>query len=60
MTYADQLAAIVTEIAPVLKAGLDAETYAAGMLEEADDEETHFEVRGLHTATGNPHAFTIA
>ena len=59
MTYNEQLAAIVTEIAKVLKPSFDRERYAAGMLEESDDGETHFEVRGLHTKTGVPHAFSI-
>ena len=53
------LEAIVKDIAPVLKKGLDAHRYAEGLIEEADIDERHFEVRGLHTRTGNPHAFTI-
>lgn len=59
MTYNEQLAAIIAEIAPVLKSDFDAERYAAGLLEQADEDETHFEVRGLHTKTGAPHAFSI-
>ena len=59
MTYADQITAIVAEITPVLKPELDAERYAAGMLDEADEDGTYFEVRGLHTKTGAPHAFSI-
>ena len=60
MNYTDQLAAIIAEIAPVLKDGLDAANYAAAMLETADDDESYFEVRGSHTKSGTPHAFTIA
>lgn len=59
MTYAEQIAAIVAEIAPVLKPEFDANRYAAGMLEQADEDDGHFEVRGLHTKTGAPHAFSI-
>lgn len=60
MTYNEQIAAIVAEIAPVLKADFDPETYAAGMLEAGEtDEPQHFEVRGLHTKSGNPHTFWI-
>lgn len=59
MTYNEQIAAIVAEISPILKAGFDPETYAIGMLEEADEDEVHFEVRGLHTKTGNPYTFWI-
>lgn len=59
MTYSEQLAAIISEIAPVLKPSFDVERYAAGMLEEACEDDGHFEVRGLHTKTGAPHAFSI-
>ena len=59
MTYAEQLAAIVAEISPVLKSSFDVEQYAAGMLEDADENDGHFEVRGLHTKSGAPHAFSI-
>jgi len=59
MTYFEQLASITAEIVPVLKPEFDAERYAAGMLDEADEDETNFEVRGLHTKTGAPHAFSI-
>lgn len=59
MTYQEQIAAIVAEIAPVLKAGLDAETYATGLIDESDEEDGHYEVRGLDTRTGAPHAFRI-
>jgi hypothetical protein len=51
--------AIIRDIEPVLRDGLDARRYAEGLMEEADVDERHFEVRGLHTRTGNPHAFTI-
>lgn len=59
MAYTEQLAGLVAEITPVLKPEFNADRYAAGMLEEADEDETHFEVRGLHTKTGAPHAFSI-
>ena len=59
MTYAEQFAAIVEQITPVLKDEFDATTYASGLLEESDEDETHFEVRGLHTKTGAPYAFSI-
>ncbi len=51
--------AIIRDIEPVLRDGLDARRYAEGLMEETDVDERHFEVRGLHTRTGNPHAFTI-
>lgn len=60
MTHADQIAAIVAEITPVLSDRFDPKTYAAGMLEDNDDDDGHFEVRGLHTKSGAPHAFSIA
>ncbi|RKF23391.1 hypothetical protein D6851_02660 [Altericroceibacterium spongiae] len=59
MTYNEKIAAIISEIAPVLKADFLPELYAAGLLEEADEDDLHFEVRGLHTKTGAPHAFSI-
>lgn len=59
MTYNEQLAAIIAKITPVLKPTLDPETYAAGMIEEDQNEDGSFEVRGRHTKTGAPHAFTI-
>jgi len=60
MTYAEKLAAIIDQITPHLRHDLDPRTYAAGMLEESrDDDQEHFEVRGFHTRTGNPFAFTI-
>lgn len=37
-----------------LKAGLDARTYAIGLIRERDLSLGHFEVRGFHTASGNP------
>ena len=60
MTYQEQIAAIVANIEAVLKSDFDAEQYAEGLLEEAMPGETYFEVRGLHTKTGAPHAFSIA
>jgi hypothetical protein len=60
MDYQEKFAALTRAIAPHLRADLDPETYAAGMLEEAaEDDQEHFEVRGLHTRTGNPYTFTI-
>lgn len=59
MTYQQKLAAIIAQIEGVLKDGLDAERYAAGLIEENDEDDNHFEVRGLHTKSGNPHAFTL-
>lgn len=59
MTYAEQVAAIAAQIETVLKNGYDATKYAAGLIEENDNDDGYFEVRGLHTKTGNPHAFTI-
>lgn len=60
MTYQEKLASIIDQIAPHLRAELDPSTYASGLLEEAnDDDQVHFEVRGLHTRTGNPLTFTI-
>ena len=59
MTYQEQLTALVANITPVLKPEYDPVEYAAAMLEEADEDETYFEVRGLHTLTGNPHVFTV-
>lgn len=51
--------AIIRDIEPVLRDDLDPRRYAEGLIEEADIDERHFEVRGFHTKTGNPHAFTI-
>jgi hypothetical protein len=59
MTYEEQLAAIIAQIAPVLRTDLDAEKYAMGMIEEKWEEDSHYEVHGLHTKNGNPHAFSI-
>jgi hypothetical protein len=60
MDYQQKLAALTRAIAPHLRPDLDSETYASGMLEEAaDDDQTHFEVRGLHTRSGNPFTFNI-
>ena len=57
MTYNETIAAIIAEIEPILRDDINAETYAVGMIEESEDAQTHFEVRGLH-ACGNPHTFT--
>lgn len=59
MTYREQIAAIVAEFTPVLKTGVNPETYAAGLLDEATEDEAHFEVRGLHTTRGAPPSFRI-
>ena len=59
MTYEEQVAAIIAQIAPVLRTDLDAEKYAMGMIEEKWEEDSHYEVCGLHTKNGNPHAFSI-
>ena len=60
MAYAKQITAIIDNIRPVLAERFDIKTYAAGMLDEAGDDETHFEVRGLHTKTGVPYSFILA
>jgi hypothetical protein len=59
MTYEEQVAAIIAQIAPVLRTDLDAEKYAMGMIEEKWEEDSHYEVHGPHTKSGNPHAFSI-
>lgn len=59
MTYNETIAAIIAEIEPILRDDINAETYAVGMIEESEDAQTHFEVRGLHTRNGNPHTFRI-
>ena len=59
MKYAEQIAAIIAQISPVLKTDLDAERYAAGLIEENHNDDNHYEVRGLHAKTGNPYAFSI-
>ena len=59
MTHEEQVAAIIAQIAPVLRTDLDAETYAISIIEEKWEEDSHYEVRGLHTKSGNPHAFSI-
>jgi hypothetical protein len=59
MTHEEQVAAIIAQIAPVLRTDLDAETYAIGMIEEKWEEDSHYEVRGLDTKSSNPHAFSI-
>jgi hypothetical protein len=59
MTYEEQVAAMIEQIAPVLKADLDVERYAIGMIEENWEEDSHYEVAGRHTKSGNPHTFRI-
>lgn len=54
MTYVEQVAALAAEIAPVLKADFDPQTYAAGLIDENDEEDGHYEVRALHTKSGAP------
>lgn len=54
MTYAEQVAALAAEIAPVLKVDFVAETYAAGLIDENDEDDGHYEVRGHHTKSGAP------
>lgn len=59
MKYEELVESIIRDIQPVLRDGLDPRRYAEGLIEKADMDERHFEVRGFHTRTGNPHAFTI-
>ena len=60
MTYQEKLSALTRAIAPHLRSDLDPETYAAGMLEAArDNDQEDFEIRAFHTRTGNPYTFTI-
>ncbi len=59
MTYKEQVAAMIEQIAPVLKAGLDLERYAVGMIEENWEEDSHYEVAGRDTKTGVPHTFRL-
>ena len=56
-TYQEKVAAIADEIRDVLKDGLDAQRYAAGILEKQEDGLQHIEIRGFHTRTGNPYTF---
>jgi len=59
MNYNEKLNAIVEAITPVLKSDLDANRYAAGLIEEADDDCDHFEVRGFHTKSGAPFVVSL-
>lgn len=46
---------LISFCATNLKDGLDAEVYADGLIDAADmNDGAHFEIRGLHTRTGNP------
>ena len=53
MNVEQQIAAIEAEIAPILKAGIDARQYAEGIWNETEAGE-HYEVRALHTKSGAP------
>lgn len=57
--YHQKIKAIVKAITPVLRPHIDPQLYAIGMLDEGYDSQTHFEVRGLHTLSGNPYTFKI-
>ena len=58
MTYDQKIAAIIVEIAPILKTTFDPAAYAAGMLDESGGD-NHFEIRALHTKNGAAHTFRI-
>lgn len=62
-SYDTFIAEIRSNIAPVLKsdfAGME-DNYAREIAQNIDytDDTAHIEVRGLHTKTGAPHAFTL-
>lgn len=59
MTYAEQIAAIAAEIAPILKEEFDPHQYAVGLIEEDHEDDGHYEVRAFHTKTGVPHTFRV-
>lgn len=54
MTYEDFIAGLAAYLDGRLKAGLDAREYAAALVHESDLSQGHIEVRGFHTANGNP------
>lgn len=60
MTYQEQVAALAAEIASVLKDGLDPIVYATGLIDENDEEDGRYEVRGHDTKSGNPATFRIS
>jgi hypothetical protein len=60
MEYAEKVTAIAEQIAPHLKETIDPKGYAERILENArSNDQTDFEVRGIHTNTGNPYPFAI-
>ena len=59
MNYIQKIEAVMREIAPHLTDRFDPETYARNLLEYADEDQYHFEIRGLHTKSGNPHSFWL-
>ena len=56
-TYNDLVTEVTEWLENILKPGMDAHRYAVAVIEESeprDDNTIHFEVKGMHSASGNP------
>ena len=56
-TYNDLVSEVTEWLEGILKPGMDAHRYAVATIEECtprDDNTIHFEVRGMHSRSGNP------
>ena len=56
-TYNDLVFEVTELLKYILKPGMDAHRYAVAVIEEStprDDNTIHFEVRGMHSRSGNP------
>jgi hypothetical protein len=56
-TYNDLVSEVTEWLEGILKPGMDAHRYAVATIEECtprDDNTIHFEVSGMHSASGNP------
>lgn len=61
MTHKEKIEYIARRIAPILKPGLDPNTYAAALINGLDDHEysTQLEVHALHTRNNQPFTFWL-
>jgi hypothetical protein len=57
-SYTDRIRAMSSVLAPVLKPGLDPARYAAGLLDDDENETGHYEVTRADTRDGVPFTFT--
>lgn len=56
-TYNDLVSEVTEWLEGILKPGMDARRYAVAVIEESeprDDNTIHFEVKGMHSRSGNP------